>query len=265
MREYGIPAAIALIVWWFSTGIIIFLDLLPRRTHRVSMIGMSVVTVGAFVALAISSASTSVLSIYLAFGCGVVIWGWHEMSFFMGFVTGPRRHACSRDCGGWRHFLHGVQACLWHELAIKATAVIVLLATAGGPNQVGVWTFMILWAMRQSAKLNVFLGVRNLNEEFLPAHLRYIASFMRRRRMNWLMPFSLAGGSWASYALVAAAANAPTHEAATGLVCLATMTILGVIEHAFLVIPLPFAALWDCFAKTPEPAKTTLHTVRATA
>ena len=193
MREYGIPAAVALIVWWLSTGIIIFLDLLPRRTHRASMIGMTVVTVAAIAGLAITSASTSVASIYLAFGCGVVIWGWHEMSFFMGFVTGPRRHACSRECGGWRHFLHGVQACLWHELAIKATAAIVLIATAGGPNQVGTWTFMILWAMRQSAKLNVFLGVRNLNEEFLPAHLRYISSFMRRRRMNWLMPFSLAG------------------------------------------------------------------------
>ena len=28
-----------------------------------------------------------------------------------------------------------------------------------------------------SAKLNVFLGVPNLNEEFLPEHLRYLQSF----------------------------------------------------------------------------------------
>ena len=33
--------------------------------------------------------------------------------------------------------------------------------------------------MRQSAKLNLFLGVRNLGVEFLPQHLRYLQSFFR--------------------------------------------------------------------------------------
>ena len=30
--------------------------------------------------------------------------------------------------------------------------------------------------MRTSAKLNLFLGVRNLSEEFLPPHLAYLAA-----------------------------------------------------------------------------------------
>ena len=54
-----------------------------------------------------------------------------------------------------------------------------------------VWTFMPLWLMRTSAKLNVFLGGINLGEEFLPPHLRYLLSFMARRPMNVLMPLSL--------------------------------------------------------------------------
>ena len=36
--------------------------------------------------------------------------------------------------------------------------------------------------MRQSAKLNVFLGVRNLSEEFLPQHLHYLQSYFTRSR-----------------------------------------------------------------------------------
>ena len=36
--------------------------------------------------------------------------------------------------------------------------------TWGGANQVGTWTFLVLWVMRLSAKLNVFLGVPNLTE-----------------------------------------------------------------------------------------------------
>ena len=121
----------------------------------------------------------------------------------------------------------------------------VLCTGWGAPNQVGTWTFLALWAMRLSAKLNVFLGVLNLGEAFLPAHLTYLLSFMARRRMNWLMPFSLAGGSLA-VAWLAAQALAPGVAACqrTGLILLITMLALGVLEHAMLVLPLPFTTLW---------------------
>ena len=50
---------------------------------------------------------------------------------------------------------------------------------------------MILWWMHQSAKLNVFLGVRNLNEEFLPEHLAFLKGFLNKKPMNLLFPFSV--------------------------------------------------------------------------
>ncbi|WP_163591818.1 DUF3623 family protein, partial [Klebsiella pneumoniae] len=50
-----------------------------------------------------------------------------------------------------------------------------------------------LWLMRLSAKLNVFLGVRNLNEQFLPEHLRYMHSYFRQRSSNALFPVSVIG------------------------------------------------------------------------
>ena len=97
--------------------------------------------------------------------------------------------------------------------------------------------------MRTSAKLNVVLGVLNLGEEFIPAHLRYLLSFMARRPMNALMPFSLTLGTIGTVLLWQAAFAAP---AATkpGLAMLATMLGLAVIEHWFLILPLPFARLW---------------------
>ena len=39
MLEYGLPVLYALFVWWFSTGVIIYLDGLPVRTFRWSMLG----------------------------------------------------------------------------------------------------------------------------------------------------------------------------------------------------------------------------------
>ena len=50
---------------------------------------------------------------------------------------------------------------VWDELAIIAS-------TWGAPNQTGTWTFCLFWAMRQSAKLNFFPGVLNLDEQFIP-------------------------------------------------------------------------------------------------
>jgi len=43
VHAYILPAAFALFVWWFSTGAIIFLDNLPRKTFKYSMIGATAV------------------------------------------------------------------------------------------------------------------------------------------------------------------------------------------------------------------------------
>ena len=246
MPSWGTPALYCLFVWWFTTGIIVFLNNLSPATFRWSFGACTGLAAVAFYRLAAVGHDQSVAGAYAAFTYGVLVWGWHEMAFFMGFLTGPRKTACAPDCRGWRHFRHGVAACIDHELAILATGIAVAWAGWGAPNQVGMWTFMALWGMRLSAKLNVFLGVLNLGEAFLPAHLTYLLSFMRRRRMNWLMPVSLAAGTLLTAVLVHRAA-APGDSAAqqAGLVFLAAMVALGVVEHAMLVTPLPFAALWS--------------------
>lgn len=121
-----------------------------------------------------------------------------------------------------------------------------VFATWGGSNGVGPSAFAILWVMRQSAKLNVFLGVRNLNEHFLPGHLSYLQSYFRRRPMNALFPLSVAVSSWFAVLLwQAAAASGPDPFAATALTFSATLLTLAILEHWFMVLPLPFEALWQ--------------------
>ena len=177
MTQYGLPALHGLAIWWFSTGLILFLDGLPRRTFRWSMAAATMLLGAAVYGLAASASYTSIYGAYCAFTCAVLIWGWLEISFYMGYVTGPRTHHCPNDCSGWRHFGHAIQACLYHEIAVLALAAFVVCLTRGSPNQFGTWTFIVLWWMHQSARLNVFLGVRNLNAEFLPEHLSHIRGF----------------------------------------------------------------------------------------
>ena len=238
------PALYALFVWWFSTGIVLLLDNLPRWTFRWSMIAGTAAFALALHRLWASAGDASAAGAYAAFTYAIIAWAWQEMSFFMGAVTGPRRVAADAWATTGRRFGQGVAACLWHELAIIGTALAIIGLTWGAPNQVGTWTFLLLWLMRTSAKLNVFLGVLNLGEELIPDHLRYLLSFMARRRMNALMPVSLCGGTIGAILLGQKAMAAATPAGAAGWTFLSVMFGLAVIEHGFLVLPLPFARLW---------------------
>lgn len=235
----------ALFTWYFSTGVILYLDGLPARTFRWTLLGATVALAASLHGLLAASADATPGGAYRAFTFGVVAWAWQEVAFLMGFVTGPRRRACAHGCGGWRHFGHAVEAVLYHELAIAAGAALVVAASWGGANQVGAWTYMLLWGMRLSAKLNVFLGVRNLNEEFLPAHMEFLKGFLARKPMNLLFPLSVTAATVLAVALVQrAVAPGAGAFAATGFTFLATMAVLGLVEHWFLMLPLPFAQLW---------------------
>ena len=244
MELYAHAVLFALFVWYFSTGVILYLDGLPVRTFRWSMVGVTGLLCAALHGLTLSSDDATPFGAYLAFTCGVLAWAWQEMAFLMGFLTGPRRHGCATGCGGWRHFAHGVQAVLYHELAIVAGAALVVAASWGGANQVGTWTYMILWAMRESAKLNVFLGVRNLNEEFLPAHMAFLKSYLTKKPMNLLFPVSVTLSSVVAVVLVQRAGPGAGPFAATGFTFLATMLVLAIVEHWFLMLPVPFGQLW---------------------
>ena len=245
MHQVLYPALFALFVWWFSTGVIIFLDQLPARTFRYSMAGATLVLGGALWGMSVSAGDSSVTGAYCGFTCGLLAWGWQEMSFYMGFITGPRRQACGHGCGGWKHFIHAVQTTIWHELAILSGAVLLASITWHQPNHVGLWTYLVLWAMQISAKLNVFLGVRNLNEQFLPDHLKYLKGFLTQKPMNLLFPFSVTMATVAAvlfWEKVAAAGASAFGQAACTF--LATMLTLAILEHWCLMLPLPFAALW---------------------
>ncbi len=242
----GLPVLYALFLWWFSTGAILYLDGLPRRTFRWSLLGATLVLGLALYGLAASSAETTAAAAYLAFTCGVLVWGWNEIAFLMGFVTGPRKEACAEPCGGWRHVGHAIETILYHELAILGSAAAVIALTWGAPNQVGTWTFLVLWGMRLSTKLNVFLGVPNLSEEFLPDHLQYLTRFFSRRPMNLLFPVSITVSTVVTFHVLQRALAPETDPfQIAGATFVATLLGLAVLEHWFLVVPLPTAALWN--------------------
>jgi putative photosynthetic complex assembly protein 2 len=194
--------------------------------------------------LSISASHTSVASAYCAFTCAVLVWSWQEVAFLLGFVTGARKSECPIDSRGWHRARLATEAILHHEFALLILAALVFAVSWDQPNQTGWWTYLVLWSMRLSAKLNLFLGVRNLSENFLPNHLRYLQSYFTRRACNWLMPVSVLAGSAVALPLWSAALSKADSYAATSLCLVAGLLTLAVLEHLFMVLPLPTTWLW---------------------
>ena len=245
MSEALWPILFAVFVWWFSTGLVLLLDGLPRTTFRWSHLLSSALAVMALVGLQRTAGQGDVASAYCAFTCALLVWGWHELSFLTGWVTGPRQQPLEAGATGWRRFVQATQTLIWHELAILATGVLIVALTWGGTNQVGTATFAVLWLMRISAKLNVFLGVRNLSLQLLPLHLRYLGSYFRQRAMNLLFPFVVTAATVVAVWLVRNALAQPAGSAAAvGGWLVATLLVLAIVEHWLLVLPLEATALW---------------------
>jgi putative photosynthetic complex assembly protein 2 len=222
-----------LALWGLSTAAIFRLDSLPQRTFAWSMAAASLILAAALALSWYLRDETGTAAIAISFAAGLAAWGWTEMSLYMGFITGPRKIPCPDGCHGPAHLGHAISANLWHEIAI----IILMAALWFSGNVTAWWCFTLLWLMHLSARLNVFLGVRNVSAEFVPERMAVLKSFLRRRNMNALFPCSCLGlGAWIVYD-----AGLPGSLSHT---MFATLAAIGLLEHVLLMLPLPVERLW---------------------
>ncbi|WP_242186272.1 putative photosynthetic complex assembly protein PuhE [Sphingomonas sp. CARO-RG-8B-R24-01] len=250
------PLLFALVMWFIGTAAVVWLDSRPRATFRTSFTLAGVSAVLATGAVWWSAGERGWSGAYIGFAAAIVIWGWHEMGFLMGFVAGPNRLPCPPGATGWTRLRLATATVIHHELAIAATALLLVALTWGQPNQAAPLTFLLLFALRLSAKFNLYLGVPNLSDEVFPAHLAYLKSYFRVRAGNPLLPVSILGSAalacWAWS--IAEAVPAQSGRAVTATL-LAGLSALGMVEHLFLVLPLRDAKMWHWASANTKAAE----------
>ncbi len=238
-------AAVAVVAWFVATGAILWLDRRPVDTYPASVLAVTALSGIAFAVVLVTAEMPHGQAAFAGFLATLLLWGWHEMTFLMGLVTGPRRLPCPADARGWQRFRFATATLIHHEIALAATALVLFLVTWGQPNQVAPLTFLLLFVMRLSTKLNIFLGVPHMAHEMLPEHLAYLKTYFGTRRRSPLMPLSILATSALAAALVAAALRAdPGSAGAATLVLLAVLTLVALAEHLFLMLPVRDSALW---------------------
>ncbi len=251
-------AVFAVFIWWFSTGVVFYLHRREDVAQWQRVCG-SVWTAAIALVIIIGTADTTTLaSAYLAFAAGLTLWGCVEFTYYGGLVLGTHTRPCPPELGMGGRFVSAVQSSLYHELLVIAAGLVLLAITANQPNSVASSTYLVLWLMRWSAKLNIFFGVSNLHTDLLPEHLRYLASYATQRPINLLFPVSVTVATVTGVLLLHAGAAGPSAFDAAGGALVATLLFLAVLEHWFLVLPVHDSALWN-WAIKPRQKTPPLH------
>lgn len=248
MTSPWIAALFALFIWWFSTGAILmvvrYADRSGGRARIIATLaGLPMLVLGIW-GFEATLPSETLSAAYWAFLAALAIWGWIELAFLTGAITGPNLRVCPDDLPEWERFLRAWGTIAYHETLLTAVVVIMWLYGYGAENTFGLWTFTTLYFARISAKLNLYFGVPRINTEFLPEALGHLASHFRISRLNWVFPISITALTFAAACWLERLYAASTPGDIAGFALLTAITLLALLEHWLMVLPLPDAKLW---------------------
>ncbi|MFQ6551084.1 putative photosynthetic complex assembly protein PuhE [Aestuariibius insulae] len=253
-----IAALSALFLWWFSTGALLLLvrraDRAGGWAHRQLLIMAVPLLVLGVIGLWQSLAWDGIGGVYVGFAAALAIWGWIELAFLTGIITGPERAPCPPGLSGLARFSKAWGTVAWHELALTMGLLLIVIVSSGAENQVGLWTYVILFVARISAKLNLFFGVPHMTTEFIPRPLSHMASYFRKGSVTAAFPIGITVLTFAAACFLFQLSLAETDAEAATWALLAAMAVLATLEHWLMVVPLADAKLWRWMLPAPLPA-----------
>ena len=241
-------ALFVLAVWWLGTGVVLHLQqraqlqVRPRRTA----LALAVTALGVLATLALVAVSDTggALASVAGFTAAVVLWGALELSHLLGLVTGVHHAPCPRHADARERFRLALGTSLWHELSVLGTGALLVVLLYGTANPTGLYTYLVLWLMRWSSKLNLFFGVPNFSTEWFPERLAHVASYIRHAPVSAFYPVSVTLAVVAFIALVRLALSAPDAEALVHALP-AALLLLAIAEHVFMAVPVADTRLWN--------------------
>ena len=253
------PALIALVSWWFGTGIILLLVRLPKAWFALARGGWTLLSIGALFFCVQSMQDNSVANAYLGFISTIVIWGWHELAFLTGWISGPRKTALEDHLPLGGRFKQSVEVIWHHELALVLNFLLLIALQMGNPNHTALCTFALLWLMRLSSKFNLFFGVPQVGEQYLPTQLAYLGSYFRKKPVGVFFYCTL-GVSIVSWLGLIWQAFAGQVSITSQWVLLASLLGLAILEHVLMMIPYSLERVWNWALKSnktvcPNPEK----------
>jgi putative photosynthetic complex assembly protein 2 len=240
-----VPFIVTIMIWFIATGLVAWADNRDAKTFPKSLMIGGIGGIAGLLVILFVSQSVSVLAVYAAFVGALMVWGWHEIGFLTGAAAGPRRVPASPGLTGTRRFAEASATVIHHEVVLAITALVLISLSWNMPNQIGATVFVLLFGMRLSSKINIFVGVPNSSVEMLPPHLEYLKTYFGRNRMTWLLGASIIAITAMALVFGSMALRAPVGSPEmVGASLLTTLCFLGALEHVFLALPFRDGMLW---------------------
>ena len=251
-----------LLAWWLSTGLILWrvrvADNGPARAHLLSVLGSLPLLGFGFWGTLVSLQDETSLGTYLGFASALALWGWVELAFLSGVITVPNRTASPAGLPLGARFLRAVAAVIWHEVALFALVIWLIWASLDAANPIASATFALLLGARTLAKINLFLGVPRINLQFIPRPIAHMKSHFRIAPAAGFFAISIGILSAIAGLLAKGAWDSDFTADRLAQTVLAALAALALLEHLFMVLPLPDAKLWAWMLPKPKPTITSL-------
>ncbi len=239
-----VPTLIVIAGWWIGTGAVLYLQQQIVKPHHGLKVVLALLAIVALLTLLLASKSSSPMQSYVGFVAAVVLWGCIELSYYTGLITGIHKRPCPENCSTGRRFLLALGTSIWHEVSVLLVGGIVVALLLGADNPAGLYSFLVLWLMRWSAKLNLFFGVPYFNTDWFPARLAYVHSYIRHASITPFFFVSVLLASFVAYQLLNNALSL-NNDLSVILVLPGVLLLLAILEHLFMALPFADTELWN--------------------
>ncbi|MDX2129050.1 MAG: putative photosynthetic complex assembly protein PuhE [Chloroherpetonaceae bacterium] len=237
----------SLIFWWFSTAVIMYLSFIPNTRTLSFLFSLGLALVSLYLLYHFRN-DRSERAIYISFTAGVLIWAFVEVSFYSGYIVGPRVRPIFSIKPSMDSFFRAVHQSAYHEGLVLFLACLIFGISAKAKNKFGLYVYLMFWFMHQSAKLNIFLGVMNTGKELVPETVESMTHYMTIAHMNWLFPFSITLTTLIAAYVWNKVKQSDEAWIQVGFSLIGTMSILALLEHWLLVVPLD-QSIWEIVVK----------------
>ncbi len=244
MTHFAAAIVISVFAWWVSTGLVIMMARAGVHLRPLIIAITAALAVAGVAGLWWSSDQLSVTGAYAGFFSALALWAVHEILFLTGEVTGPNRKPLPAGTTGVKRFRLAFAAIRDHEIGLFVTGLAIIVFLVSAANPTGALVYGLMWLVRLSTKITVFLGAPNAISELLPARLSHLKSYFRTDRVHPFVGLALVLIAAMTVAAFIAAGQVVGEASTVTFAILGSFAALALVEHAFLILPLQDAALW---------------------
>lgn len=238
------PLLSVIAIWWIGTGVVLYLQQRLSKPGLTLMGALLLTTLVCLLVLRHSSLTLSSAHSYIGFIAAVMLWGAIELSYYSGLISGTHQLPCPEHCTTRERFKLALGASLWHELSVLLAGALLIVLFWNAANPSGLYAFIVLWLMRWSAKLNLFIGVPNFNTDWFPERLAYAHSYIRRAPVSFFFVASVSIACVCAWLMLRSTNELPSAEA-LAIQLPAFLLILAILEHLFMALPIADNNLWN--------------------